>query len=86
MAVTPEQTYTVFHGYRKLASGPLARVAAAYRDALKTTSTSAVLLFDDATGRSTDIDLRLLDAAVPGEQRDGRGPQQTTPRPGSGVA
>ncbi len=85
MTATPEQTYTVFHGYRKLASGTLPQVAAAYQAALKTTSTSAVLIFDDATGRSTDIDLRILDAAAPIDQRDGLD-QATIRRSGSGAA
>ncbi|MGX9938067.1 DUF2239 family protein [Advenella kashmirensis] len=86
MTATPEPTYTVFHGYRKLASGTLPQIAAAYRAALKTTSTSAVLIFDDATGRSTDFDLRLLDAAAPIDQQEGLDTQSTTPRTGSGAA
>lgn len=86
MTATPEQTYTVFHGYRKLASGTLPQVTAAYQAALNTTSTSAVLIFDDLTGRSTDIDLRLLDAATPVDQQDGFEPQAITPRTGSGAA
>ena len=86
MTGNPEQTYTVFHGYRKLASGTLPQVAAAYQAAQKTTSTSAVLIFDDATGRSTDIDLRLLDAAAPNDQQDGLDPQATTLRTDSGAA
>ncbi|AFK62000.1 hypothetical protein TKWG_07970 [Advenella kashmirensis WT001] len=86
MTENPEQTYTVFHGYRKLASGTLPQVAAAYQAALKTTSTSAVLIFDDVTGRSTDIDLRLLDAVAPNDQQDGLDPQATTLRTDSGAA
>ncbi|WP_193087797.1 DUF2239 family protein [Advenella sp. FME57] len=86
MAATPEQTYTVFYGYRKLASGTLSQVATAYRTALKTPSTSAVLIFDDASGRSTDIDVRLLDAAAPNDQQEGLNPQLTTLRTGSGAA
>src|SRR5690606_19411280 len=85
MTATPEQTYTVLHGYRKLASGTLPQVAAAYQAALKTPSTSAVLIFDDVTGRSTDIDLRLLDAAAPIDQQNGFHPQVTTPQTGSGA-
>lgn len=86
MAATPEPTYTVFHGYRKLASGTLPQVAAAYRTALNTTSTSAVLIFDDVTGRSTDVDLRLLDAVAPIDQQEGLDPQSATPRTGIGAA
>jgi len=86
MTATPEQTYTVFHGYRKLASGTLPQVAAAYQAALNTTSTSAVLIFDDLTGRSTDIDLRLLDAATPIDQQERLEPQAITLRMGNGAA
>ena len=64
MLTTLEPTYTVFHGYHKLAAGTLRQIAAAYQTALKAKSASAVLIFDDATGRSTDIDLRLLDSAA----------------------
>jgi len=63
MVTTLEPTYTVFHGYHKLAAGTLPQIAAAYQNALKARSASAVLIFDDATGRATDIDLRLLDTA-----------------------
>nr|WP_084459098.1 DUF2239 family protein [Advenella mimigardefordensis] len=59
-----EPTYTVFHGYHKLAAGTLSQIASAYQAALKAKSASAVLIFDDETGRSTDIDLRLLDSAT----------------------
>jgi len=86
MTATPEQTYTVFHGYCKLASGTLPQVAAAYQAALNTTSTSAVLIFDDLTGRSTDIDLRLLDAATPIDQQERLEPQAITLRMGNGAA
>jgi|SRR5690606_3589220 len=86
MAATPEPTYTVFHGYRKLASGTLPQVAAAYRDALNATSTSALLIFDDATGRSTDIDVRLPGNVSPIDQQHGHERRPTTRRTDSGAA
>lgn len=50
-------SYTAFDGHRRLASGPLATVALAVRQAGDATS-GAILIFDDATGRSIDLDLR----------------------------
>lgn len=61
-------TYTVFQGYRRLATGTLPTVAGVYRAALKSSSTDAVLIFDDHTGRSTDFDLRLSDAQLEANQ------------------
>ncbi|AWU98588.1 DUF2239 domain-containing protein [Burkholderia sp. JP2-270] len=50
-------SYTAFDGHRRLASGPLATVALAVRQAGDAMS-GAILIFDDATGRSIDLDLR----------------------------
>lgn len=50
-------SYTAFDGHRRLASGPLATVALAVRQAGDATS-GTILIFDDATGRSIDLDLR----------------------------
>ncbi|WP_414439239.1 DUF2239 family protein [Burkholderia sp. 22PA0106] len=50
--------YTGFDGVRHLASGDLATVALAMRRAAQAESTGPVLLFDNATGRSIDVDLR----------------------------
>src|SRR6185369_5577275 len=49
---------TVFDGPRRLASGPLAEVALVFKNALEKPSTRPVLLFDDTTGRTFDIDVR----------------------------
>ena len=51
-------SYTAFDGHRRLASGPLATVALAVRQAAGDTMSGAILIFDDATGRSIDLDLR----------------------------
>jgi hypothetical protein len=48
---------TVFDGTRRLASGPLAKVAPHFKRALEKGGDS-VFLFDDATGRAFDIDIR----------------------------
>ncbi|MBN3724970.1 DUF2239 family protein [Burkholderia sp. Ac-20379] len=50
--------YTGFDGARHLASGDLATVALAMRRAAQHESAGPVLLFDNATGRSIDVDLR----------------------------
>lgn len=56
--------FTAFVGPRKLASGPLADVALAIKKASKTAGTGPVLIFDDASGRSIDIDLRGTEAEM----------------------
>ncbi|MDN7854051.1 DUF2239 family protein [Burkholderia seminalis] len=72
-------SYTAFDGHRRLASGPLATVALAVRQAAGDATHGTILIFDDATGRSIDLDLRGTDddirvryAPPSGEQR-GRG-------------
>ncbi|MCU9957959.1 DUF2239 family protein [Burkholderia sp. BKH01] len=50
-------SYTAFDGHRRLASGPLATVALAVRQAGDAMS-GTILIFDDTTGRSIDLDLR----------------------------
>lgn len=54
-------SYTAFDGHRRLASGPLATVALAVRQAAGAATPSTILIFDDATGRSIDLDLRGTD-------------------------
>lgn len=51
-------SYTAFDGHRRLASGPLATVALAVRQAAGDAMSGAILIFDDATGRTIDLDLR----------------------------
>ena len=50
--------FTSFDGVHRLASGHMAEVAIAVRRALDAGATGPVLTFDDATGRSIDLDLR----------------------------
>ena len=68
-------SFTGFDGPRRLASGTLAAVNLAARRALERGARGPVLIFDDATGRSRDVDLR--DTPVP---------RRTRGRPRLGVA
>ena len=56
--------YTAFDGARCLARGDLAEAALAVRRAEDAGAAGPVLLFDDATGRSIDLDLRGDEAAI----------------------
>ena len=49
---------TAFDGRRLLLSGPLVEVALAVKAATDNSSSNAILVFDDATGRVIDLDLR----------------------------
>jgi hypothetical protein len=50
--------YTAFMGYRRLASGPLAEVALAAMKASKSAAAESIMVFDDASGRPIDLNLR----------------------------
>jgi hypothetical protein len=52
------QSFTAFAGFRRLASGPLADVALAIRKASRAAGNEPIIIFDDASGRSIDLDLR----------------------------
>lgn len=55
-------SYTAFDGHRRIASGPLHGVALSVKQALEGGATGPVLIFDDSTGRSIDIDMRDVQA------------------------
>ncbi|MGV2289326.1 DUF2239 family protein [Trinickia sp. YCB016] len=57
-------SYTSFDGYRRVASGSLLTVALAVRRLLDAGAAGPVLIFDDSTGRSIDIDTRGTDAEL----------------------
>ncbi|TCW84966.1 DUF2239 domain-containing protein [Burkholderia sp. SRS-46] len=57
-------SYTAFEGHRRLATGPLSTVALTMRRAFDANAAGAVLIFDDSTGRSIDLDLRGSDDEV----------------------
>jgi hypothetical protein len=50
--------YAVFDGYRLLAAGPILDVALAFKRAVEDAAAGPLLMFDDATGRSIDVDVR----------------------------
>jgi hypothetical protein len=58
MSDAQPDSYTGFDGQRWLAAGSLAQVALAARRALASGSAGPVLIFDDRTGRSRDLDMR----------------------------
>lgn len=53
--------YTSFNGHRRIATGPLKTVALAVKQAAESGAVGPVLIFDDTTGRSIDIDTRGSD-------------------------
>lgn len=52
------RTCTAFEGHRLLRSGSLVEVALAVKAAARSHPSSAILVFDDLTGRVIDLDLR----------------------------
>jgi len=72
-----EQTYTAFKGHAMIASGSLEQVLPELKKRFDTDKSVMLLVFDDATGRQVDFDLRgteaqVLARALPG-QRTGPG-------------
>jgi hypothetical protein len=61
MSYAHTTTYTSFEGHRRLATGSLADNALAIKRALEQGTHHAVLLFDDATGRTVEVDTRGSD-------------------------
>jgi hypothetical protein len=57
----PHPGFTVFAGPRRLATGSLAEVAVAARRSLERDAQDPPLVFDDATGKVVDVDLRGTD-------------------------
>jgi len=55
---------TAFDGVRKLSSGTAGDVALAVKQAFARDAGSPILIFDDATGRQIDFDLRGTDAEI----------------------
>ncbi|HRH85924.1 MAG TPA: DUF2239 family protein, partial [Rubrivivax sp.] len=64
MDPTLPPTYTAFQDGRRLASGPLHEVAVAVRRAQQAQPEGQRLVFDDASGRPTDLNLRGSEQAV----------------------
>jgi hypothetical protein len=64
MTFSPDSPATAFAGSHCLATGPLAEVALAVRTAERTGAEGPLLVFDDASGRVIDLDLRGGEADV----------------------
>lgn len=62
-AAASSPSYTSFQGHRRLASGPLHVVALAVRLAAEKRA-EPILIFDDSSGRSVDIDTRGTDDEI----------------------
>lgn len=60
----PFASYTSFQGYRRLAAGPLHVVALAIKLAAEHDASKPILIFEDSTGRSIDLDTRGSDEEV----------------------
>lgn len=58
------KTCTAFDGHRLLLSGPLVEVVFAVKTATESGSSDMLLVFDDATGRLIDLDLRGTKADI----------------------
>lgn len=57
-------SFTSFDGHRRLACGPLATVGLEVKRALERGAAGPVLIFDDTTGRSIDINTQGTEAEV----------------------
>ena len=84
---TSAPTHTAFEGFRRLARGSLPEVALAVKRALARRSNDSVLVFDDHTGRSIDIDTRGSDEELVArlsptsvEAASAEAPEATEPR------
>ncbi|MCK9510324.1 MAG: DUF2239 family protein [Pigmentiphaga sp.] len=64
MAKPPGQQYTSFDGHRRLVSGSLLANAMALKAARANGAEGPLRIFDDATGRAVEIDLRGSDDEV----------------------
>jgi hypothetical protein len=81
--MTSMGNFTAFIGQRRLASGPLADVAVAIKKNTKPAGHQAILIFDDRSGKSIDIDLRGTDEEVLGRSPVSTSPAVTTEEPAS---
>jgi hypothetical protein len=70
-------SYSVFNGHRRIASGALADAALAVKHALKQQPADSILIFDDASGRTIDIDTRGSDKEIVARFAPARSTQNT---------
>ena len=66
--------FTVFENDHRVATGPLTEVALVVKSMADRPDASLVLIFDDATGRTIDLDLRGSDAEVVARLRPAASP------------
>lgn len=77
MSSNQPNSFTCFDGNRRVISGSLQVIALALKKVLSGGTTNSVLVFDNATGRTIDIDIRgtddevLMRLAAPGEPHVG---------------
>lgn len=64
--MTPDVSYTAFDGHRRIGSGSLEAIALVVKRAIESGAPGPVLIFDDATGRSVDLDTRGSDEEIVG--------------------
>ena len=57
-------SHIAFDGHRRIASGTLVAVALAVKNTMRESSLGPVLIFDNETGRSIDIDMRGTDDEI----------------------
>ena len=76
-------SYTSFDGYRRIAGGSLQENALAVKRALESGADGPVLIFDDTTGRSIDVDTRGSEEAVAARLADVSRPESTRPQDSS---
>lgn len=85
----PDIPVTVFAGHRRLARGPLRAVVPALAAAARAEPAAPLLVFDDATGRVVDVDLRGGEADIlarlPGQAKDEQPAPRGRGRPKLGV-
>lgn len=74
---TDTRFFSGFDGHRRIASGRLAEVLPICRRALAQPGPGPVLLFDDTTGRTIDIDPRVPAPAIAAEPGDAPTPIDT---------
>jgi hypothetical protein len=66
--------FTVFENDHRVATGPLAEVALVVKWMADRPGSTSILIFDDATGRTIDLDLRGSDAEVVARLRPAASP------------
>ena len=64
LSASGSKSHTAFAGHRRIASGPLVKVALAVKRALEASAVERILIYDDFTGRDIDINTRGSDEEV----------------------